>query len=168
MVSHAPGPSTHDTRRDATHNTQYRNAGPLTPRARHTCTVYAVPYGDWVDLFRGGWLARTATKRSVVHNANPGIAPPPCAWSIEMGQCSAARTPPRAVRPSRWRDQEAARSNRRESLVSVPVTSQWCAQEAADQAVRVHHGLPVANMVEGHQFMKVCSMLLAAVSAPRV
>jgi hypothetical protein len=53
-----------------------------------------------------------------------------------MGQCSAARTPPRAVRPSRSRDQEAAPSNRRESLIPVPVTSQWCAQEASDQAAR--------------------------------
>jgi hypothetical protein len=77
-----------------------------------------------------------ATKRSLFDNRNPGIAPPPCAWSIEMGQCSAARTPPRAVRPSRWRDQEAARSNRRATPVSVRVTSQWCAQEAADQAAR--------------------------------
>jgi hypothetical protein len=57
----------------------------------------------------------TVTKRSIVHNANPGIAPPPCAWSIQTRQCSAACTPPRAVRPSRWRDQEAARSNRRAS-----------------------------------------------------
>jgi hypothetical protein len=125
----------HSPRR-RTHNTQYRNAGPLTPRARHTCTVYAVPYGDWVDLFHGGWLARTATKRSVVHNANPGIAPPPCAWSIEMGQCSGTRPPPGAVCPSRKRDQEAARSNRRASPVSVRVPSQWCTQEAADQAAR--------------------------------
>jgi len=36
----------------------------------------------------------------------------------------------------RKRDQEAARSNRRASLISVTVTSQWCAQEAADQAAR--------------------------------
>ena len=92
----------------------------------------------------------TATKRSIVDNANPGIAPPPCASSVEMGQCSAARTPPRAVRPSRSRDQEAARSNRRESLIPVPVTPQWCAQEAADHKLRVHHGLLVANMVEDH------------------
>jgi len=46
-----------------------------------------------------GWL-KTAATRSVVHNARRGIAPPPCTWSIETGQCSAARTPPRAVRPS--------------------------------------------------------------------
>ena len=32
--------------------------------------------------------------------------------------------------------QEAARSNRRASPGSVPVTSQWCAQEAVDQAAR--------------------------------
>jgi hypothetical protein len=52
-----------------------------------------------------------------------------CAWGIEMGQCSGTRPPPGAVSPSRKREQEAARSNRRESLesrVSVPVTSQWC------------------------------------------
>ena len=66
-----------------------------------------------------------------------------------------------AVSPSRKRDQEAARSNRRASPVSVRVTSQWCAQEAADQAVtkpRVHDGLLVANMVERKTIMKVCSM----------
>ena len=38
-----------------------------------------------------------ATKRSIVHNVTSGIAPPPRAWSIQTGQCSAARTPPRAV-----------------------------------------------------------------------
>ena len=31
---------------------------------------------------------------------------------------------------------------------SVPVTSQCCAQEGAGQALRVHHGLLVANIVE--------------------
>ena len=52
-----------------------------------------------------------------------------------MGQCSGTRPPPGAVCPSRKRDQEAARSNRRASPSSVPVTtSHWCAQEAADQA----------------------------------
>ena len=30
------------------------------------------------------------------------------------------------------------------------VTSQWCAQEAADQAARTPHGLLVANIVEDH------------------
>ena len=99
-----------------------------------------------------GWLVM-ATTRSIVHNANPGIASPPCAWSIETGQCSAARTPPWAVRPSRWPDQEAARLNRSASLLSVPVTSQGCAQEAADQAARTRwppgrqHG---RGLVEGH------------------
>ena len=77
-----------------------------------------------------------ATKRLLFDNARRGIAPPPCAWSIEMGQRSRTWRPPGAVSPSRKRDQETARSNRRESLVSVPVTSQWCAQEAADQAAR--------------------------------
>ena len=82
-------------------------------------------------------VIKNRTKRSVVHNATSGIAPPPCAWSIEMGQCSGTRPPPGAVSPSRKRDQEAARSNnRRASPVSVPVTSKWCAQEAADQAAR--------------------------------
>ena len=76
------------------------------------------------------------TKRSIVDNATSGIAPPPRAWSIQTGQCSAARTPPRAVRPSRWRDHEAARSNRRESPSSVPVTSQWCAQDGGGQPAR--------------------------------
>jgi hypothetical protein len=58
--------------------------------------------------------------------------------SVQTGQCSAARTdtPPRAVRPSRWRDHEAARSNRRESPGSVPVASQWCAQDGAGQPAR--------------------------------
>ena len=69
-----------------------------------------------------------------------------------MGQCSRTWRPPGAVLLPHQRDQEAARSNRRESLVSVPVTSQWCAQEAADQVtkLRVHDGLLVANMVEDH------------------
>ena len=69
---------------------------------------------------------------------------------------------------SESRSEEAARSNRSESLVSVPVTPQWCAQEAADQAARAPwppvRWLPTWSRV----IMKVCSMLLAAVSAPRV
>jgi hypothetical protein len=65
------------------------------------------------------------------------------------------------------RSEEARRSNRRESLdVSVRVTSQWCAQEAAVTKLRVHHGLLVAN-IWSRTIMKVLSMLLAAVSAPR-
>ena len=36
----------------------------------------------------------------------------------------------------RQRDQQAARSNRRESLISVPVTSQWHAQDGAGQPAR--------------------------------
>ena len=52
---------------------------------------------------------------------------------------------------SESRSEEAARSNRSESLVSVPVTPQWCAQEAADQAARAPWPPAlVANMVEGH------------------
>ena len=96
---------------------------------------------------------RQNVRSSNVDNARRGIAPPPRAWSIQMGQCSAARTPPRAVRPSRWRDQEAARSNRRESLISVPVTSQWCAQDGGDQPARTawpprRH--PSRGSIEGH------------------
>ena len=49
---------------------------------------------------------------------------------------TAARTPPRAVPPWRWRDQEAARSDRRDAPSSVPVTSQWHAHEGAGQAAR--------------------------------
>ena len=78
----------------------------------------------------------TATKRSIAHNARRGLASPPRAWSIQTGQCSGTRRPPGAVSPSRKRDQEAARSNRREGLSSVLVTSQWCAQEGAHQPAR--------------------------------
>jgi hypothetical protein len=49
---------------------------------------------------------------------------------------SVARTPLWAVPLSSQRDQKAAPSNRRANLVSVAVTSQWCAQEAAGQAAR--------------------------------
>ena len=72
-----------------------------------------------------------------------------------MGQCSRTRPPPGAVslRPFRKRDQERGRALKQERvprLGSLPVTSQWCAQEAAGQAARVLHGLTVANIVEGH------------------
>jgi len=70
-----------------------------------------------------------------------------------MGDCSMTRSTPGAVLLPHQRDQEAARSNKRASLIPVPVTSQWCAQEAADQAaykLRVHDGLLVANMFEDH------------------
>ena len=77
-----------------------------------------------------------ATKRSIVDNATSGIAPPPRAWSIQTGQCSGTRPPLGAVSPSRKRDHEAARSNRRDAPSSVPVTSQWCAQDGAGQPAR--------------------------------
>ena len=77
-----------------------------------------------------------ATKRSIVDNARRGLAPPPRAWSIETGQCSGTRPPLGAVSPSRKRDHEAARSNRRDAPSSVPVTSQWHAHEGAGQAAR--------------------------------
>jgi hypothetical protein len=51
--------------------------------------------------------------------------------------------------------------------VSVRVTSQWCAQEAADQAARTPHGLLVANMVDDHH-EGVLHAAFAALSAPRV
>ena len=76
------------------------------------------------------------TKRSIVDNARRGIAPPPRAWSIEKGGLAVARTPLRVVPLSSQRDQEAARSNRREALSSVPVTSQWHAQDGAGQPAR--------------------------------
>ena len=82
-----------------------------------------------------GWLV-TATKRSIAHNATSGRAPPPRAWSIETGQCSGTWRPPGAVFVPRQRDQEAARSNRREGPSSVLVTSQWCAQEGDVQPAR--------------------------------
>ena len=66
------------------------------------------------------------------------------------------------------RSEEARRSNRRESLdVSVRVTSQWCAQEAAVTKLRVHHGLLRSSPTWSRTIMKVLFMLLAAVSAPR-
>ena len=84
-----------------------------------------------------------------------------------MGQiCSGTRSPPGAVSRSRKREQQAARSNRSECLVSVPVTPQWCAQEAAGPSC-AYTSLLVANIMS-RGIMKVCSMLLAAVSAPRV
>ena len=81
-------------------------------------------------------LLVTATKRSIVDNATSGNAPPPRAWSIHTGQCSITRPPPGAVLLPRQRDHEAARSNRRDALISVPVTSQWCAQDGAGQPAR--------------------------------
>ena len=68
-----------------------------------------------------------------------------------MGQCSGTRPPPGAVSPSRKRDQEAARSNRRASLIPVLVTSRLSgARKRLLTKLHVHHGLLVANMVEGH------------------
>ena len=67
--------------------------------------------------------------------------------------------------------QEAARSNhgsnRRASPGSVPVTSQWCAQEADDQAARTYT-MASWSPTWSRTIMKVCSMLLVAVRAPRV
>ena len=45
----------------------------------------ALEIRGWLPGSTAGSL-ETATKGSIVHNANPGIAPPPCAWSIEMGR----------------------------------------------------------------------------------
>ena len=51
---------------------------------------------------------------------------------------------------------------------SVPVTSQWCAQEVADQAARTPYMASWSPTWSRTIIMEVCSMLLAAVSAPRV
>ena len=53
------------------------------------------------------------------------------------------------------RSREAARSNRRASLISVRVTSQWCAQVKSKRLLtklpaRTPWPLLVANMVEDH------------------
>jgi len=107
-------------------------------------------------------------------------------WSIQtrvetrlhkmLGPCGSPRTHATsgcaAVAVGEIRTQEAARSNRRASLISVPVTSHsGAAQEAADQAARTPwpDGLLWSpTWSRTIMFMKVCSMLLAAVSAPRV
>ena len=86
-----------------------------------------------------------------------------------MGQCSGTWRPPGAVFLPHQRDQEAARSNRRASLVPVPVTSQCGAHKRLLTKLRVHHGLLIRwSPTWSMTIMKVCSMLLAAVSAPRV
>ena len=66
-----------------------------------------------------------------------------------MGQCSGTRSPPGAVSRSRKREQEAARSNRRASLVSAEVTRDALSgmRKRLLTKLRVHL---VANMVEGH------------------
>jgi hypothetical protein len=89
--------------------------------------------------------------RCIVHNANPGIGAAAVRLEHTNGTvCSGTWRPPGAVFLPHQRDQEAARSNRRASPVSVRVTSQWCAQEAADQAARTPWPPVVANMVEDH------------------
>ena len=76
-------------------------------RKREGCSSRkAYPFFCILGLFHG-WSARK-TERSIAHNARRGVASPPRAWSIGTGQCSAARTPSRAVRPLKLRDQEAA------------------------------------------------------------
>ena len=104
-----------------------------TPSGRSCTTLGLLKHTNRSREFHG-WSDRT--KRSIVHNVRRGIASPPRAWSIEMGGLTVARTPLWVVPLSSQRDQEAERSNRRESLSSVPVTSQWHAQEGADQAAR--------------------------------
>ena len=75
------------------------------------------------------------TKRSIVDNATSGHAPTPRAWSLQTGQCSGEHgdhletTRGRVRAASARSHQEAARSNRRVAPSSVPMTSQWCAQE---------------------------------------
>ena len=91
-----------------------------------------------------------AKKRSIVHPRNEGSrhrrALGVCkrdnaqGHGHHLGPCPGPET----------REQEAARSNRSASLVSVAVTSQWYAQKRLLTQLRVHHGLLVANMVEGH------------------
>jgi hypothetical protein len=72
-----------------------------------------------------------------------------------MGDCSMTRSTPGAVLLPHQRDQEAARSNKRASLIPVPVTSQSGAHKRlltkeAAYKLRVHDGLLVANMFEDH------------------
>ena len=82
--------------------------------------------------------AKTATKRSFVDNANPGIASLPCAWSIEMRQCSAARTVATLVCAAVTVARSGGRALKQESVPCLGCSdvSVWYAQEAADQAAR--------------------------------
>ena len=66
------------------------------------------------------------------------------------------------------RDQEAVRAQteRVPELRSSDVSLSGVRKRLLTK-LRVHHGLLVSNMVEGHHD-GVCFMLLAAVSAPRV
>ena len=107
-------------------------------RKREGCSSRkAYPFFCILGLFHG-WSARK-TERSIAHNARRGVASPPRAWSIGTGQCSAARTPSRAVRPLKFaRSGSRALKQERVPHLSVPVTSQWHAQEDAGQPLRVH------------------------------
>ena len=97
-----------------------------------------------------------ATKRSIVHNArNEGSRHTAVRLELYgngtmLGRTHATLGCAAVTVPSRWRDQEAARSNRSASPVSVAVTSQWSMRKRLMTKLRVHHGLLVANMVEGH------------------
>ena len=79
---------------------------------------------------------KTATKRSLPHFLNSGIASFLRAWPLGMRQCLAARPTPRHVRPSWWRYQEAARSNRRASLSCVSVVSIPYGEDGGEQGTR--------------------------------
>ena len=61
-------------------------------RGGHLSVLTMRSYGNLLGGSTAGTTV-TATKRSIAHNATSGIASPPRAWSIETGQCSAARTP---------------------------------------------------------------------------
>jgi hypothetical protein len=96
-----------------------RAAWGVVRRVEPGACLVELQQGDSVQQAPGGcstagWL-ETRTKRSIVDNANPGSAPPPCAWSIEMGQCSGTR-PPHPGRVPVQKSRSGGRALKQESV----------------------------------------------------
>ena len=91
----------------------------------------------------GGWgrvvprLVRSKRGQNVhFRKTKRGLVSTPRAWSIHMGHFTITRPPPGAMLLPRRRDQAVARSNSRESLVSVSVVDGRHVDDGGDQAAR--------------------------------
>ena len=110
-----------------------------------------------------------ATKRSIVpRETGDRVTAVRLEYTVETGQCvgrTHATLGCAAVTVARSGGR-ALKQERVPGLGCSEVSVEWCAQEAADQAARAPW--PPGCQPWSRVIMKVCSMLLAAVSAPRV
>ena len=124
-------------------------------------------YGLLTGSSTAGMLVM-ATKSSIVDNARRGIARRRSALGVYKRHNARPHARHLGLCGRRGGEIMRPRAQTGESLISVPVTSQWCAQDGAGQPARTAWPPRLVTLVEGHHVMRMLYMLRAAVRASRV